>query len=127
MDVSNVQRTSLLEARDTQVVDPHTLVASQSFTLTQKRGRPLSSKDSPPRKKKPTTQAVEPTMNLTVAYSFYPTHEEILDYGSVLEKMYPSPENHEILVHFTSLDDVWCRNKMIIDDALTYTVATVER
>ncbi|KAM2035982.1 hypothetical protein PS1_039153 [Malus domestica] len=66
----------------------------------------------------------EPTMNSTVAYLFYPTHEEILDYRSVIEETNPPPENHEISVHYTSLDDVWCRNKVIIDDALAYVVAT---
>ena len=63
-------------------------------------------------------------MNPTVAYSFYPTHEEILDYGSVLKETNPPPENCKILVYYASLDDVWCRNEMIIDDALTYAVAT---
>ena len=70
------------------------------------------------------TQVVEPTVNLTVAYSLYPTHEEILNYGSVLEETNSPPENREILGHYASLDDDWCRNKMIIDDALAYAVAT---
>ena len=60
----------------------------------------------------------------TVAYSFYPTYEEILDYGSVLEETYPPLENRDILVYYASLDDVWCRNEMIINDALAYSVAT---
>ena len=52
------------------------------------------------------TQAVEPTVNSTVAYSFYPIHEEILDYGNILEEMNPPPENRKISVHYASLDDV---------------------
>ena len=63
-------------------------------------------------------------MNPTVLYSFYLTHEEILDYGSVLEETNPPTENYEISVHYTRLDDVWCRNEMIVDDALAYAVAT---
>ncbi|KAM2404978.1 hypothetical protein ACFXTH_032242 [Malus domestica] len=66
----------------------------------------------------------EPTVNPTIAYSFYPTHEEILDYGSVLEETNPHPENREISVHYASSDDVWRRNKMIVDNALVYAVTT---
>ncbi|KAM1435803.1 hypothetical protein ACFX2I_043704 [Malus domestica] len=81
--------------------------------------------DSQPWKRKLTAQAPKKlTMYPTVAYSFYPTHEGILDYGSVLEEMNLPPENHEISVYYASLDDVWCRNGMIVDNALTYAVAT---
>ncbi|KAM1084352.1 hypothetical protein ACFX19_023057 [Malus domestica] len=38
--------------------------------------------------------------------------------------MNPPPENREILVYYASLDGVWCRNEMIIDDALAYVVTT---
>ena len=93
MDVPNVRQTSLLEARDANLADPRTLAASQSSASTQKRGRPLGSKDSHPWKRKPTTQAPVEPVNPTVAYSFYQTHEEILDYGSVLEETNPPPEN----------------------------------
>jgi len=81
MDVPNVQLTFFLEARGANLGDPRTLAASQSSVLTQKRGRPLGSKDSHPKKRKSKTQGPkEPTVNPTIAYSFYPTHEEILDY-----------------------------------------------
>ena len=70
-------------------------------------------------------QALEkPTVNPTITYSLYPTHQEILDYGSVLEETNPPPENCEISVYYASLDDVWCRNEMIVDDALAFAVAT---
>ncbi|KAM1614644.1 hypothetical protein ACFX2K_023977 [Malus domestica] len=107
MDVPNVRRTTLLKARGANSGDPRTLAASQSSAPTQKRGRPLGSKDSHPRKRKTTAQGPEePTVNPTIAYSFYPTHEEILDYGSVLEETNPPPENREISVYYDSLDDV---------------------
>ncbi|KAM2878373.1 hypothetical protein FF1_013984 [Malus domestica] len=94
IDVPNVQRTSLLEAWDTNFGDPCTIAASQSSAPTHKHSRPLGSKDSHLRKRKPMTQAPEePTVNLTVAYSFYLTHEEILNYGSILEEMNPPFEN----------------------------------
>ncbi|KAM1519809.1 hypothetical protein ACFX1Z_022571 [Malus domestica] len=125
MDVLNVRRTSLLEARDANLGDPRTLAAIQSSTPTQKCVRPLDSKDSHPRKRKSKAQGPkEPTVNLTIAYSFYPTHKEILDYGSVLEETNPSPNNREISVYYASLDDVWRINEMIVDDALTFAVAT---
>ena len=124
MDVLNVRQNSLLEAHDANLGNPRTLPASQSFSPIQKCGRPFGSNDSHPRKRKPTTHASEePTLNPIVTYSLYPTHEEILDYGSVIEKTNPPPESHEILIYHASLDDVWCRNEMIIDDALAYAVA----
>ncbi|KAM1418610.1 hypothetical protein ACFX10_021880 [Malus domestica] len=105
IDVPNVRRTSFLKARDAILADPRTLAPSQSST--HKRGRPLGSKDSHPQQRKPMTQALEePIMNLTVVYSLYPTHEEILDYRSIHEKTNLPPENHDISVHYASLDDV---------------------
>ncbi|KAM1225989.1 hypothetical protein ACFX2G_045625 [Malus domestica] len=125
IDVPNVRRTTLLEAWDANYGDPRTLAASQSSAPTQKHGRPLGSKDSHPRKRKTTAQGPEePTVNPTITYSFYPTHKEILDYGSVLEETNPLPENREISVYYASLDDVWRRNEMIVDDALAFAVAT---
>ncbi|XP_068329737.1 uncharacterized protein [Pyrus communis] len=44
--ISNARQTSLMETQDTNLADPRTLVASQSFALTQKCGRPLGSRDS---------------------------------------------------------------------------------
>ena len=88
MDVPNVGHTSLLEARDATLADPRTLVASQSSALTHKHGRLLGLKDSHPQKRKPMAHApTEPTVNLTIAYSLYSTHEEILDYESVLSEL----------------------------------------
>ena len=107
IDVPNVQLTSLMEARDTILAYPRTLAASQSSTPTQKRGRPLGSNDSHFRTRKPKRQALsEPTVNLNVAYSFFPTHKEILDYESVLEETNPPPENREFSIHYASLDNV---------------------
>ncbi|KAM1800846.1 hypothetical protein ACFX11_032525 [Malus domestica] len=124
MDVPNVRRIALLEAWDANLGDPRTLAASQSSAPTQKCGRPLGSKDSHPWKRKTTTQGPEePTMNPTIAYSFYATHEKILDYGSILEEMNPLPEDREISVYYASLDDVWNINEMIVDDALAFAVA----
>ncbi|KAM1968838.1 hypothetical protein ACFX15_043697 [Malus domestica] len=41
MDVPNVGRIGLLEARDTNLGDPRTLTASQSSASTQKHGKLL--------------------------------------------------------------------------------------
>lgn len=51
-------------------------------------------------------------------------HEVILDYGEVLDETNRSPENREILVHYTILYEVWNQNEMIVVDAFAYTVAT---
>ena len=107
MDVLNVRRTSFLEAQDANFGDPRTLAASQSSAPTHKHGMPLSLKDSHPRKRKPMAYGPEePTVNPIIAYSFYPTHEEILDYKNVIEEKNPPPQNYEISVYYASLDDV---------------------
>ncbi|KAM2685817.1 hypothetical protein EV2_008778 [Malus domestica] len=108
------------------VTIPHILAANAPTKIDVPNcDGPLGSKDSHPRKKKPMAQAPkEPTVNPIVIYSFYPTHEEILDYKSVLEETNPPPENHEISVYYASLDDVLSRNEMIVDDSLAYAVAT---
>ncbi|KAM2040461.1 hypothetical protein ACFX16_034392 [Malus domestica] len=125
MDVPNVRRTSLMEARDANLGDPRTLATCQSSAPTQKCGRPLGSNDSHPWKRKSTTQGPEESIvNPTIAYSFYPTYEEILDYGSILEETNPLPENCEISFYYVSLDDVWRINEMIVDDALAFVVVT---
>ena len=63
-------------------------------------------------------------MNPTIAHSYVPTYEVILDYGDVLDKTTQPPENREISVHYTVLDEVWNRNEIIVDDAFAYTVVT---
>ncbi|KAM1084571.1 hypothetical protein ACFX19_023256 [Malus domestica] len=108
------------------VTRSHILVANTHAKMdVPNHRRPLGSKDSHPRKRKTIAQGPEePTVNPTIAYSFYPTHEEILDYGNVLEETNPPPDNLEISVYYASLDDVWCRNVMIVDDALAFAVIT---
>ncbi|KAM1760692.1 hypothetical protein ACFX12_003540 [Malus domestica] len=100
-----------------------TLAASQSFASTLKRGKPPVSKDSQPWKRK-TAQTSDPSLNMTIAYSYVPTHKVILDYSDVLDETYWPPENRKIFVHNAILNEVWNRNEMIIDDAFVYTIAT---
>ncbi|KAM1826235.1 hypothetical protein ACFX13_025609 [Malus domestica] len=59
IDAPNVRQTTFLKAWDANHSDSRTLVASQSSAPTQKHGRPLSSNDSCPRKRKPTAQGPE--------------------------------------------------------------------
>ncbi|KAM3003178.1 hypothetical protein FF2_033570 [Malus domestica] len=59
-----------------------------------------------------------------MAYGTIPTYEVTLDYGTDLEETNLPLENCENAVHYTSLDEVWNQNKMIVDDAFAYTIAT---
>lgn len=60
------------------------------------------------------------------------SHEIIPDYGIILEKMGVDeevarlriPENQEILVHYACMDEIWNRNKIIINDVFIFAVAT---
>ncbi|XP_068309791.1 uncharacterized protein [Pyrus communis] len=93
-----------------------TLAANQSSAPTLKRGRPLDLKDSQPLKRKMAPTG-DPSLNLTIVHSSVLTHEFILDYGDASEETCQPPENHEILVHYAVLDEVWNKNDRIIDDA----------
>ncbi|KAM1467529.1 hypothetical protein ACFX2I_032618 [Malus domestica] len=64
------------------------------------------------------------SLNLNIAHSSVPTHEVILDYGDASDETCQPPVNHEILIHYTVLDEVWNRNEMIVDDTFAYSVAT---
>ncbi|XP_068329664.1 secreted RxLR effector protein 161-like [Pyrus communis] len=48
----------------------------------------------------------DPSLNTTIAYSSVPTHEVILDYGNASDERCRPPENHEISVHYTVLDEL---------------------
>ncbi|KAM1093721.1 hypothetical protein ACFX1Q_009540 [Malus domestica] len=98
-------------------------MTGQSSAHTLKHGRPPDSKYSQPRKWK-TAQITEPSLNPTTTYLYIPTYEVILDYGNVLDETNWPPENLEISVNYAVLDEVWNQNKMIVDDALAYTVVT---
>ena len=130
MDVLNVCRNTALEGQAVpeggvaaSSTWPGTLAVSQFLAPTLKRGKPPGSKDSLPQKRK-TTQTSDPSLNPTIAYSSVPTHEVILDYGDVLDETYQPPENHEISVHYAILDEVWNQNKIVVDDAFAYTIAS---
>ena len=98
------------------------LGVSQSFAPTLKRGRPLGLKDLQPQKRK-LTPTSNPNLNLTIAHSFVPMHEVILDYGDASEETCRPPEIPEISVHYAVLDEVWNMNEMIVSDAFAYSVA----
>ncbi|KAM1624335.1 hypothetical protein ACFX2K_022528 [Malus domestica] len=98
-----------------------TLVANQSPTPTLKRRKPPGSKDSQPRKRKK-AQTSELSLNPTIAYLSVPMHKVIIDYGDASDETCRPPENCEISIHYIVLDEVWNRNKMIVNDALVYTV-----
>ncbi|KAM1850346.1 hypothetical protein ACFX13_014545 [Malus domestica] len=66
----------------------------------------------------------DPSLNLTIAHSFVPKREVILDYSDASDETCRPPKNREILVYYTVLDEVWNRNEMIVDDAFSYLVAT---
>ncbi|PRQ59184.1 putative RNA-directed DNA polymerase [Rosa chinensis] len=105
-----------------------TMAANQSHVSAHKRGRPLGSKDSYPRKRVKPAQ----TNPLDIAISTDPSHEIIPDYGSVLEEttlgdaptFEPTLENREISINYACLSEIWNRNEIIIDDIFVFAVAT---
>lgn len=103
--------------------------ANESCTPALKRGRPVGSKDSHPRKRV-SAQKVNPSNNNEAVILPDPSHEIIPDYGSVLETKsgdasIPSSisENREILVSHACINEVWHRDKVIINDVFAYNVA----
>ncbi|KAM1152605.1 hypothetical protein EV2_036188 [Malus domestica] len=70
------------------------------------------------------TPISDPSLNPIIAHSFVPTYEVILDYDYASDETCQPLENHEISVYYAVLDEVWNRNKMIINYAFTYSVVT---
>ncbi|KAL5703065.1 hypothetical protein ACHQM5_028201 [Ranunculus cassubicifolius] len=91
----------------------------------RKRGRPIGSKDSRPRKRASSAQKDPLIIDVE-----NPSHENIPDYGYVLETslgdasmLEPTPENREISVNYTSVHETWERNLTILDDVFAFSVA----
>ncbi|KAM2686025.1 hypothetical protein EV2_008966 [Malus domestica] len=82
-----------------------TLAASQTSAPTLKCGKPFGSKDSQPWKRKMALTS-NPSLNPTIVHSSVPTYEVILDYGDDSDETWRPPENREISVHYTVLDEV---------------------
>ncbi|KAI5350870.1 hypothetical protein L3X38_003761 [Prunus dulcis] len=106
--------------------------ANGSSISCLKRGRPLGSKDSVPRKRKlmakmnPNEINGEPTIHNSNA----PQNGQVLsEKENVLGKtsaprVATVPESQEIFINYTSTDKLWNRNEMIIDDIFAFSVAT---
>ena len=54
-------------------------------------------------------QTSNPSLNPTIAYSSVPMHEVIIYYSDVLDETNQPPENPEISVHYTVLEEVGIR------------------
>ncbi|PRQ53193.1 putative RNA-directed DNA polymerase [Rosa chinensis] len=100
-------------------------VASMAVGPARKRGRPIGSKDTRPRKR-----ANEAQINPLIIDTQNPSHENVPDYGYVQETSLgdasvsePIHENIEISVNYTSVHGTWERNSIIIDDVFAYSVA----
>ncbi|KAM2891650.1 hypothetical protein COP2_009915 [Malus domestica] len=96
-----------------------------------KRGKPLGSKDSTPRKRKtraqlnPNETIQDEGMNdkSTIHDSRLPEEENVLDDTHVPEETVVH-ESKEISINYTCTNELWNRNEIIIDDMFAFAVAT---
>ncbi|KAL6576893.1 hypothetical protein OROMI_011169 [Orobanche minor] len=101
-----------------------TVPANESSKVRLKRGRPIGSKDSAPRKRK---GQLESTKDSAL--------EETIDERSSFQDLIPPveenaperemvPGNEEISINFACTNEMWDRNKVLVDDKFSFTVAT---
>jgi hypothetical protein len=95
---------------------------AQAMAPLRKRGRPLGSRDTRPRKRAAMAQN-----NPLIIDTQNPTHENVPDYGYVQETSLedaPSQEpirgNIEISINYTSVHETWDINSIVVDDVFAY-------
>ncbi|BBG94674.1 transposable element gene [Prunus dulcis] len=134
-DAANVTKSHIPAANAPARIDVHdgqsNVPANGSSAARLKRGRPLGSKDSVPRKRKlmdkmnPNEINREPTIHNSNAPK---EGQVLLDKENVIgetsaPKVATVPESQEISINYTSTDELWSRNEMIIDDIFAFSVA----
>ncbi|BBH03062.1 Disease resistance protein CC-NBS-LRR class family [Prunus dulcis] len=134
-DVAKVTKSHIPAANAPAQIDVHNgqsnVQANGSSAARLKRGRPLGSKDSVPRKRKlmdkmnPNEINREPTIHNSNA----PKERQVLPEKEnfIGETSGPGvatiPESQEISINYTSTDELWSRNEIIIDDIFAFSVA----
>ncbi|KAK1570985.1 hypothetical protein Q3G72_010194 [Acer saccharum] len=105
------------------------IITKESSTVRQKRGRPLGSKDTVPRRKK--TKYLDHTpeiINKSTFFKLTPQELDVLErtqetpVGEGISEEIQEPRNEEISINYTG--GMWNRKETIIDDIFSYTVAT---
>ncbi|BBG98890.1 Disease resistance protein CC-NBS-LRR class family [Prunus dulcis] len=134
-DAAKVTKSHIPAANAPARIDVHdgqsNVPANGSSAARLKRGRPLGSKDSVPRKRKlmdkmnPNEINREPTIHNSNAPK---EGQVLLDKENVIgetsaPKVATVPESQEISINYTSTDELWSRNEMIIDDIFAFSVA----
>jgi hypothetical protein len=108
------------------VATTHSGSVVEAVAPKRKRGRPLGSVDTRPRKKKESTAQSDPFIINTEN----PSHEIVSDYSYVHESLLEDapksiliPENKEISMNYENVHELMERSSILIDDIFAYTVA----
>ncbi|KAJ9539390.1 hypothetical protein OSB04_032123 [Centaurea solstitialis] len=108
------------------VATTHSGSVVEAVAPKRKRGRPLGSVDTRPRKKKESTAQSDPFIINTEN----PSHEIVSDYSYVHESLLEDtpksiliPENKEISMNYENAHELMERSSILIDDIFAYTVA----
>ncbi|CAL2247903.1 unnamed protein product [Prunus armeniaca] len=105
------------------------VAANESSTTRLKRGRPIGSKDSAPRKRKskaysnPNENAHEDIIGkeIDLEPTIHPESESVIERTQAIEE--EKIPNTEISVNFTCNDELWDHSEMVIDDIFSFAVA----
>ena len=105
------------------------IITKELSTVRKKRGRPLGSKDTVPRRKKTKYQDHVPEMinkstfsKLTPQELNVPERTQETPTGEGISEEIQEHRNEEISINYTG--GMWNREETIIDDIFSYTVAT---
>ncbi|XP_021820574.1 uncharacterized protein LOC110762278 [Prunus avium] len=135
-DATKVMKSHIPAANAPARIDVHNgqsnVPANDSSVARLKRGRPVGSKDSVPRKRKLIAKMNaneingEPIIhdsNSPQEGRVLPEKENVPDETRAPEVV-AVPENQEISINYTSTNEVWNRNEIIIDNIFAFLVAT---
>ncbi|BBH04774.1 Disease resistance protein CC-NBS-LRR class family [Prunus dulcis] len=134
-DAAKVTKSHIPAANAPARIDVHNgqsnVPANGLSAACLKRGRPLGSNDSVPRKRKlmdkmnPNEINREPTIhnsNAPKEGQVLPEKENVISETSA-PGVATVPESQEISINYMSTDELWSRNEMIIDDIFAFSVA----
>ena len=138
-DIAKVTRSHIPVVNTPAKIDvpvgQNNVAANEPYIARLKRGRPVGSKDSVPRKRKskaylnPDEIALENNFGQDVNVRTTTHDSVIIEEESVLgETQAPEeaqvPENKEISINYAYSNELWDRKKTIIDDIFSFVVAT---
>ena len=94
------------------------IVGTLEETINGSTGEIIPLNESTPKEARTTKQA---TTSLSKSPNYEPPEKKSTE--ELFSKVEKVPENNEILIHYSSIGEVWDRNQIVVDNIFSYKVA----